>query len=788
MAMDSSPRLRRLAIALVALILAGCTSLVIKNFDALFGPAQPKELVTTASSTRLEYERDIRPVTERRCLACHGCYDAPCQLKLDSYQGLLRGASQASVYEAARLSPAPMSRLFLDAQTTEEWRKLGFFGVLNERQDSPQANLQASLMAKVLDLKQRHPLPSGKVLPSSAFDFSLDRQDQCPRVEDFDAHATKYPLSGMPYGLPALNRNEHAKLQAWLADGAPIAASHPLSASISKEVQSWEAFFNGDSLKQRLATRYLYEHLYLAHLYLEDAGERTVYFKVVRSRTPPGQPLDVIATRRPYDDPGVDRVYYRLWRDPSSNIAKTHMPYPLSPARRERWRQWFLAPDYAVTKLPGYEPAQASNPFATFHPIPYTSRESFLLDEAQFTVMNFIKGPVCRGSVALNVIQDRFWVFFTTPQSAVVEPFSKFLAEQDQNLRLPAEAESGLWSIVHWQRYAQAQQAYLRAKTDFIRKNAPALKQARLNTFWDGDGVNPNAALTVFRHHDSASVEQGLVGEPPPTAWLVDYSVLERVHYLLVAGFDVYGTASHQAMTRMYMDFLRMEAEMNFLAFLPDDARRQEVARNYRGAADSVKDYLNAYFDHGQLPTPYTYRTSQPPKLELYEALRTRMRPVLNRQHELGRSSLPADGIAHLQRLNKVRGEAASILPEALLIEVDGHGLFSLVSDSAYSNISSMFGEDKRRLPDEDGLSIMNGVVGAYPNVFLQTKVADIPALVKSIEQIRTQDDYSRLLDRFGVRRTDARFWAVSDRVLDRYRQTEPIRSGVLDYSRYDNR
>ena len=33
---------------------------------------------------------------------------------------------------------------------------------------------------------------------------------------------------------------------------------------------------------------------------------------------------------------------------------------------------------------------------------------NFLLDEAQFTIMNFIKGPVCRGNVALSVIQDRF--------------------------------------------------------------------------------------------------------------------------------------------------------------------------------------------------------------------------------------------------------------------------------------------------------------------------------------------------------------------------------------------
>jgi len=52
---------------------------------------------------------------------------------------------------------------------------------------------------------------------------------------------------------------------------------------------------------------------------------------------------------------------------------------------------------------------------------------------------------------------------------------------------------------------------------------------ARLDMIWDGDGANPNAALTVMRHFDSATVVQGLVGEPPKTAWLVDYSLLERI-------------------------------------------------------------------------------------------------------------------------------------------------------------------------------------------------------------------------------------------------------------------
>jgi len=36
-----------------------------------------------------------------------------------------------------------------------------------------------------------------------------------------------------------------------------------------RQVQAWETFLNGDSTKERLASRYLYEHLFPAHLYFD---------------------------------------------------------------------------------------------------------------------------------------------------------------------------------------------------------------------------------------------------------------------------------------------------------------------------------------------------------------------------------------------------------------------------------------------------------------------------------------------------------------------------------------
>ena len=84
-----------------------------------------------------------------------------------------------------------------------------------------------------------------------------------------------------------------------MAAGARATEPAPLSPSLAKEVRHWEEFFNGSSLKRQLVARYLYEHLFLAHLYLEDQGASTVFFKIVRSRTPPGTHVSLISTRRP---------------------------------------------------------------------------------------------------------------------------------------------------------------------------------------------------------------------------------------------------------------------------------------------------------------------------------------------------------------------------------------------------------------------------------------------------------------------------------------------------------
>ena len=685
---------------------SGCAAIATTQMEKRFGNAEPRErVVETLEAQSIDYWTSVKPIVEKRCVVCHACYDAQCQLKMSSIEGIERGASKAKVYNSARLKHAPMTRLFEDAQSTTEWRDKGFYPVLNEFTDTAEANREAGVMYQLLKLKLDNPLPHDKLLPDS-FDLSLDRKQVCPKPEGIASYASKKPLWGMPYALPAMPVEEQGVLMSWIVQGANYLPRSPTDPAFQPHIDRWEQFLNGDSLRQQLAGRYIFEHLFVAHLFF-PAVDHGKFFMLVRSATPPGEPVELIATRRPFNDPGVARVYYRIVEYRETIVAKTHMPYRLDDERMQRWQSLFIETPYEVGELPSYEEKAASNPFLTFQDIPVRSRYKFMLDEAQFTVMGFIKGPVCRGPVALNVINDHFWVFFVDPDMPEIDEVDDFFATQSDKFTMPAATADIYNPLGHWRKFAAQQKALLADKDQFLLDYLAGGLQVDLDLVWDGDGTNQNAALTVFRHFDSATVEKGLLGQSPKTAWLIGYSVLERIHYLLVAGYDVYGNVGHQLVTRLYMDFLRMESEADFLLLLPESARLRERNYWYRGAEKDVLEYMTLPgFEDRSVPA-IDYKTDDE-KLELFGMLQDRLQKVLPAQHTM--AAIPDGRIRDgLDRLNRVIGKAASIMPQTAFVRITaaaGDQYVTLVHNNAHLNITSMFGERKERVPEEDGLSI----------------------------------------------------------------------------------
>jgi len=722
---------------------------------------------------------DAQQILEQRCMVCHGCYDAPCQLKLEAHVGLLRGASKELVYDSTRLRAGNLTRLFDDGLTEQQWRKKGFYSVLDTKKP------EQGVMHRMLELKQANPLPPRGSLPDG-FDFSLYRDQQCPKQDEFDTFERDYPLWGMPYGFPGLNTEQHQTMVDWIQAGTPDVNEAPLAASTQRALAQWEKFLNGESNKQKLMSRYLYEHLFLAAIYFENNGD-PVWFRMVRSYTKPGRNIGLIASRRPYDDPRTTGFYYRLQRMPVTVLNKRHMPYLLDQARMDFYRELFLTPDYEVERLPDYSSEIASNPFKSFQQIPVNSRYRFLLAEAQFSIMNFIKGPVCRGQIALNVIDDHFWVFFIDPQSADPDLNADFLARESDNLRLPSDATRGLIDVFAWRKYARSQERYKAARQQVIKQELDSQDQwLTVDAIWDGDGNNDNAALTVFRHFDTASVVKGMVGQKPKTVWVIDYSLLERIHYLLVAGYDVYGAASHQLTSRLYMDFLRMDAEFNFLLFLPPKTRVELRDHWYRNASRTSKE---AFFgDSGVVDQPngIDYKTDDP-KHEFLSLMRERIYGAKADKYNY-RQTASADTIEAFQQLEQGMGAHNQFMPSVSFVSIVGSGrdeAYTILHNTGYSNIAQLFQEQERRLPGEDSLTIVRGFIGAYPNYFFQVAESQVKLFASDIAKMTTLADYDALVEHYGVHRNAPWFWRVSDKLHKMKKEQDPIDAGLFDYNRY---
>jgi hypothetical protein len=776
-----------LLVAAIATI-CGCTSSGTAKFERQYGKAEPRErIVENLSAETVDYWDQVKPIIANRCAVCHGCYDAPCQLKLTSIEGIERGASSERIYKYMRLNAAPTTRLFEDAHSVEEWREKGFYPVLNEFGPSPAADREAGTIYRMLRMKQQNPLPAVKHLPKT-FDLSLDRKESCVTTEKFARFEKKHPLWGMPFALPGLPPEEQALLMQWIEQGAVYTKRPSLPQPLTEQVEHWEEFLNRSSLKQQLAARYIYEHLSYAHLYFPEVDELR-FFTLVRSSTPPGEPVKSIATRRPFNDPGVDRVYYRLQEVVSTIVEKTHMPYILNERRMRRWQSLFIDAEYSVTELPSYEAESASNPFRAFADIPTSSRYKFMLDEAQFSIMLFIKGPVCRGDVALNVIRDNFWIFFVDPDNPRTALAGDALMAEAQRLDLPASKENIYRPVTRWHEHRNQQAEFLAKKDQLLTEYLGGSDDINLDLVWAGDGVNQNASLSIYRHFDNATVAKGLLGKSPKTAWLMGYSLLERIHYLLVAGYDVYGNLGHQLDTRLYMSFLRMEAEANFLLLLPEDARIRERDDWYRGAHDKIKAFVaNPMFENYSKPG-IPYRTDDQ-KGELYELLKDRLSGVLPVKHTMSIIE-NAQTRQELDRLNRLVGTPVNLLPQTAFLLIAGNSgdeYVTLLRNDAYTNMATVFKSQKNRLPEDDTLTAIPGLLGAYPRAFYRVEAQDLSSFVDAVSGLETESDYTRLMDDYGIRRTDTNFWEFSDRLHSAFRNMDPVTYGMFDYNRLENR
>ncbi|SIS94125.1 fatty acid cis/trans isomerase [Neptunomonas antarctica] len=807
----------------------------------LLGNQQPpEELIenhVTATEQSYSFSKSIKPIMDNKCLACHACYDAPCQLKLESSQGLARGASKKPVYDGERFQDTPPTRLYVDAQTPQEWRNKGFYSVLSAYTQSKHET-SPPLMLQMLTLAKNNPLPINKKVPEE-IQLGFDRVNYCPAPTEFADYAEEYPHGGMPLAVSGLDQNEYQILSTWLKQGSKI-DSAPVTISKQEQLlmKQWETWLNQPDKKSTLLSRYLYEHLFLGHLYLSDANvnshelnqsdlhhrgvnrtdinstdinntraKATQFYQLIRSYTPTGEPPVIVATVRPNDDPKKP-FFYRLIPIIDTIVHKTHITYRFDSDRLSHYQQLFYTSDWSVENLPGYGYKDRSNPFLTFAAIPAKQRYQFLLDDAEFFVRNFIRGPVCRGQIATNVIRDQFWIMFEDPNVEHYTNNANYQLSVNQHLGLPGEETSLLNFGSQWLRYNEDRNQYLDLRQKAYQQQFP--KGPELNHIWDGDKTNNNAFLTVFRHHNSASVTEGWQGEIPLTAWLMGYPLLERTYYELVANFDVFGSISHQTQTRLYFDLIRNGAETNFLRFIPA-ASRQALYDSWYQSSAIIKTEIAYHELDVKTPSNIPYSRNQP-KHELLETLLDKY-PALNGGDDpINRCN---DGCAtqiedslHAQvahAMSKIAAIPASQLagikwlPEVSFVRInldqnpthtkanENFLVYTLIRNRRHSSVAYLLGESLRYQEELDSLTIMPAPIGSYPNLILQMNLAELDDFVTSFSAIDSAKSFEQFIQRWSLGRMNPQFWNVFHSFKDYLQATRPLEAGIYDMNRYGN-
>ena len=761
----------------------------------------PMPVKVEASTQSLDYLADVKPILDKRCVSCHSCYNSPCQAKFSSFEGLERGGSKAVVYDGSRLTAADPTRLFVDAKNTQEWREKGFFSITESLDTNMSHN--DSIMIHMLKDKMDHPEVIGEYDPEN--DELI-----CPRnSKEMGKYLKEKPNHGMPYGFPALKTSEYNTLAQWLQQGVkgPSAQQQKKlttpSTQAAIEIAKWEGFLNALDAKHAMTARYLYEHYFLAHINFKAAP--TEFYTLVRSSTPSPKKAEIIPTLRPYDDPGMETFYYRFIRIHSTIVYKTHMVVEFDDTELARVAELFIEPEWVEEPhRVGYDVKLSANPFLAYAQIPVRSRYQFLLDHNNFIIKNFIRGPVCRGQIALNVINDHFWIMFQDPEHDLSVQQPGFLRSQAENLSMPIETSSKRLIKTFSDEYREKYTAYYDVKQALYDKVYP--NGLGLEGIWKGNRAEDAPLLTIYRHYDSASVHRGVLGELPRTMWVIDYPQFERIYYSLVAGYDVYGNVSHQTNVRRYTDFLRMEGETGFLSYLPKD-RRLEIFKSWYIGDKDIQKQQSVQMTRG---TKIDYTTSSP-KQEFIEQVVNhhilkstgigfdkinyyrigekppKMPTAFNSLEDIqqGARSLTAPGTNFLKN---IVDRGANVVHLRIIMPDGEKKVFSVVVNRWHDNVNAIFSEEKRLDSSKDTLDILPFSVGSYPNIFGVVQYQDLPDFFDMIENYEENKRYSDKMKKYFVSRADENFWETFDWFQNDLNRADPLEAGLYDLNRYNRK
>ena len=510
----------------------------------------------------------MKPVLESRCVVCHACYDAPCQLLLSSYAGRAARRDQGA---RLRLDPPRGDAADAPVHRRAQHRGVARRGLLLGARPRPRRAPRPRGSAAALHARAR-PRASVRRGPAAARRRSgstSTARSPARASGEFDAYAREHPLGGMPYGMAPL-RDEELRILAVVGRAGRAAAPGRRRCPRARR-RAGRAV--GGVPERRLAQAAHHR----AAISTSTGSSPTCTSRTSRRARSSASsargrrratPIDEIATRAPLRRPGrrarlvspaADRRRRSCTRRTSSIRSATRSCSACASSSSTATG--------SRRACPATTPEEASNPFVSLRPdpgalpLPVPARRRAVLHHDLHPrpgVPRPGRRRRDRGSLLRRLPRSRSRPLGHRSRASSRRPTPLLNLPAEHLERPRARASSGSSTATSSAATSTLRESYYDALD-------PERRGPTLDWIWDGDGKNPNAQLTVFRHFDNATVVRGFVGEIPKTAWVMDYPIFERIYYDLVAGYDVFGNVAHQVATRLYMDHLRMQSENLFL-------------------------------------------------------------------------------------------------------------------------------------------------------------------------------------------------------------------------------
>ena len=449
----------------------------------------------------------------------------------------------------------------------------------------------------------------------------------------------------------------------------------------------------------------------------------------------------------------------------------------------EKWNNNFYQANWEKEpiEMPAYGRA-ASNPFKTFESIPASARYQFFLDNSAYHAMTFIKGPVCRGQTAVNVINDHFWVLFIDPKKDVLVNDKAVYEKVTKNIKFPSSIKDDLAPLVDFR------ENYWKT-VDAKFKSIDSIDSSWL---WSSDKDNTNTTLTIYRHFDSAQIIRGLRGRVPKTVWVLDYHVFESIYYNLTAGYNVFGPLLHQVNSRLFMEISRIASEDLFLSFLPQKSRiklreswNKAVPNKEESILKEITDLLGSDAKE-KLTKKYVYAGNQiKTKNELEkEKFLDHLKDNFYSSKQIVADL--EDRSEEIFKLEKMKPSAVTHLPDATIIKIDDK-VYTLIHNKDHFNVAMLFFEDDRRNRKNDTADIIKGTATSYINLILTAKKSEIKDLTEKMTAAKTKQDLLAIYEQYGLKRDNAKFWDIFWEISQKSKDPMTRELGVMDLNRYIN-